>query len=191
VPTEKDVHRTRHPGHGRTPGGYRLGVRQLVGGNAALDSEVIRCAHRARLFFPRPHTANLTVSSLRSCGRRPRDEFVRGGRGSVRNRRSTQSSCVGATIFFATWLRLNLPPPRQARWEAAPRGNAPSLATELVSVENRLDVAGIPHASHSHPLCLATELVSVENRLDAVGIPHASLSHPPPSPPSLSRWKTV
>jgi len=59
-------------------------------------------------------------------------EFVGGVRGSVRNRRSTQSSCVGAMIFFTTWLRLNLPPPRQARWEAAPRRNAgpspPSLS---------------------------------------------------------------
>jgi len=47
------------------------------------------------------------------------------GRGSsVRNRRSTQSRCVRATVFFRTWLRPNLPPPRQARWEATPCGNA-------------------------------------------------------------------
>jgi len=25
VPTDKDVHRTRHPEHGRTPGGYAWG----------------------------------------------------------------------------------------------------------------------------------------------------------------------
>ncbi len=101
-----------------------------------------------------------------------RREFVRGGSGSARNRRSTQASCVGATVFFTTWLRLNLPPPRQARWEAAPRGKALSLATELVPVENRLDAVGMPHASVSHAP-LATELVPVENRLDA----EAPLSH--------------
>jgi len=50
VPTDKDVHRTRHPEHGRTPGGYRLGIRQLVGGNALLDSQAATCAHGARMF---------------------------------------------------------------------------------------------------------------------------------------------
>jgi len=129
---------------------------------------------------------------------------VRGGSGSLRNRRSTQASCVGAMIFFTTWLRLNLPPPRQARWEAAPCGtlprhraclggkpvrrrrNAPhvprtrpSLATKLGSVENRLDAEGTPHTSRAHAPSLATELGSVENRLDAEGIPHTSRAHAP------------
>jgi len=38
------------------------------------------------------------------------------------------------------------------------------LATELVLVENRLDAEGITHAFLSHAPSLATELVSAENR---------------------------
>jgi len=61
---------------------------------------------------------------------------------------------------------------------SAPRERRP-LATELASVENRLDAEGIPHASLAHAPSLATELASVENRLDAEGIPHSPLSHAP------------
>jgi len=53
------------------------------------------------------------------------------------------------------------------------------LATELVSVENRLDAAGIPHTPLSHVPSLATELVSVENRLDAERTPHTPHPHAP------------
>jgi len=49
-----------------------------------------------------------------------------------------------------TWLRLNLPPPRQARWEAAPRRNAGPVATELVSVENRLDFWAVGFAHRTY-----------------------------------------
>jgi len=38
VRTDKDVRRTPHPEHGRTLGCCRVGIRQLVGGNASLDS---------------------------------------------------------------------------------------------------------------------------------------------------------
>jgi len=58
---------------------------------------------------------------------------------------------------------------------------AKSASTETSSVGG-----SAPRERRRH----ATELVSVENRLDAEGIPHASHSHAP-SPPSLSRWKTV
>jgi len=81
----------------------------------------------------------------------------------VRNRRSTQSSCVGATIFFTTWLRLNLPPPRQARWEAAPRRNAGPSPPSLP----RWKAVWTQKESSTRP------------------------SHTPPSPPSLPRWKAV
>jgi len=69
---------------------------------------------------------------------------------------------------------------------SAPRERRP-FATELVSVENRLDAAGIPHTSLSHAL--------PRHRACLGGKPFRRSRNPsrvprtrPPSPPSLSRW---
>ena len=50
MPTDTDVHRTWHPEHGRTLGHHRLGIRQLVGGTAPLDSSATTCEYRACMF---------------------------------------------------------------------------------------------------------------------------------------------
>jgi len=62
------------------------------------------------------------------------------------------------------------------------------LATELVSVENRLDAEGIPHAPRSH--------APLRHRACLGGKPFRRRRNPSrapltrsPSPPSLSRWR--
>jgi len=70
---------------------------------------------------------------------------------------------------------------------SAPREYRP-FATELVSVENRLDAEGIPHASLAHApprhrACLGGK--PFRRRRNPSRVPRTR----PPSPPSLSRWR--
>jgi len=98
----------------------------------------------------------------------------------VRNRRSTQSSCVGATILFTTWLRLNLPPPRQAPWEAsALRERRPARHRACLGGKPFRRSGNPPHAPLTRPLPRHRACLGGEPFRRRTNPSHAAPTRPP------------